>query len=1023
MLDYAYGYYDDEIFSDVVVSHAGVDHEHARPGHPGSGRYPWGSGMNPYQHEDGTGLYADKLLSRIQTLKKQGLSEKEIWDELGMGGLGAGRTRAIIAVANDEVRRQQVLKAKDLFYNDPDCKGNYSAVARKMGLLTASGKPQDTSVRKLLDSELEYRMMLTRNAADLIESEIDKKGVLDIGAEVEKAEKFGQSGIYGMTTTMMDQVKERLKLDGYDVFSDIKVPQVTNPGNNTTFVLATKHIDGYTDTDMKREVIWPAVKGGTVESLDEYATSDGGETFQKWTFPPSLDPSRLSVVYAEQGGTDRDGLVLIKPGVEDLSLGDATYSQVRIRVGDDLYIKGMAAYGNIEDFPPGVDAIFNTNKHEGTPLEDTLKHLKGVNGEAVSEDNPVDKENPFGSAIKEGPDGQRWYDGPNGEKLQSLINKRADEGDWSEWKDKLPSQFLSKQSEALIAKQLNETIAKKQAEFDEIDSLTNPTIKNYYMEKFAESCDTAASDLSACSLPGQKYQVLMPSPSLGKNECYDPNYPDGAKLALVRYPHGGTFEIPIVTNNLKNKESQDLIGLNSQDAICIPPSVAGRLSGADFDGDTAAVIPLTSANITSTDLPAALKNYEPKVEYGSHKGDVVKVKKVDPKTGEVSYVDEQQWISNVTGKPFKPMSHKNMQTEMGKITNLIMDMTLNGAPVESPDGVDIAHAVRHSMTIIDSEKHHLDYLSSKKDNNIDAMMNKWQQHTSIEGVEKTQGAATLITRAGSEYTVAERRGEGKVNLKGKSYYNPDVPEGELMYETTGRSYTKVTYNAKGEAKESTVTNTTKITQMDAVYDARDLLSKNPNKKEIMYADFANEMKSLARKARISYSTTSEKTFSKSAERAYATEVASLNAKLNEALKNRPRERRAQIIATSRANAMIQAASHTLSKEEQKKIKQKAITSARNEVGSISRKNRSIEITDSEWNAIQAHAIGSTKLRDILNNTNPDDLRKRAMPKTSTELSASKIASIKAYKNSKLSNAEIAAKFGVSVSTVSKYLNS
>ena len=36
-----------------------------------SGRYPWGSGDNPYQH-------SGDFLSRIETLKKKGLSEKDI---------------------------------------------------------------------------------------------------------------------------------------------------------------------------------------------------------------------------------------------------------------------------------------------------------------------------------------------------------------------------------------------------------------------------------------------------------------------------------------------------------------------------------------------------------------------------------------------------------------------------------------------------------------------------------------------------------------------------------------------------------------------------------------------------------------------------------------------------------------------------------------------------------------------------------------------------------------------------------
>ena len=42
-----------------------------------SGRYPWGSGKNPYQH-------SGDFLSRFESLRKQGLSEKEIADEIGL---------------------------------------------------------------------------------------------------------------------------------------------------------------------------------------------------------------------------------------------------------------------------------------------------------------------------------------------------------------------------------------------------------------------------------------------------------------------------------------------------------------------------------------------------------------------------------------------------------------------------------------------------------------------------------------------------------------------------------------------------------------------------------------------------------------------------------------------------------------------------------------------------------------------------------------------------------------------------
>lgn len=91
----------------------------------------------------------------------------------------------------------------------------------------------------------------------------------------------------------------------------------------------------------------------------------------------------------------------------------------------------------------------------------------------------------------------------NGNRKLSLINKRAEEGDWGEWADKLPSQFLSKQNLSLVKRQLGLASADKQAEFDEIMSLTNPTVKKALLKSFSDDCDSAAVHLHAAALPRQ----------------------------------------------------------------------------------------------------------------------------------------------------------------------------------------------------------------------------------------------------------------------------------------------------------------------------------------------------------------------------------------------------------------------------------------------------------------------------------------------------------------------------------------
>ena len=174
-------------------------------------------------------------------------------------------------------------------------------------------------------------------------------------------------------------------------------------------------------------------------------------------------------------------------------------------------------------------------------------------------------------------------------------------------------------------KQLKLAIADKEAEYDEICSLTNPTVKKTLLQSFADDCDSAAVHLKAAALPGQKYHVIIPVNSLKDNEIYAPNYENGTQLALIRYPHGGTFEIPICTVNNKHAAARKLLGTDIVDAVGINSKVAERLSGADFDGDTVMCIPTNDkagkVKITSTQALKGLEGFDPKEKYKIPDGD------------------------------------------------------------------------------------------------------------------------------------------------------------------------------------------------------------------------------------------------------------------------------------------------------------------------------------------------------------------------------------------------------------------
>lgn len=687
-----------------ILMHYGVGKMEGAPGR-GSGRYPLGSGKNPNQH-------SGDFLSRVETMRKSGMSETQIAEALGMT---TTQLRVQKSLAKDERRSQEVATARRL----RDEGYSLNEIAAKMGYNS------DSSIRSLLNENSESRMNQAKTTAEFLKRQIAEKGMIDVGVGVERE--------LGISKEKLDQALYILEQEGYPVYNG-RIPQATNPGKFTTLTVAcpqgTEHREMY--------------DFGNIHSVVDYVSHDGGESYDpKWVYPKSMDSSRLQIRYAEDGGIDKDGVVEIRRGVDDLSLGESHYAQVRILVDGTHYIKGMAVYS--DDLPDGVDVMFNTNKAKGTPTMKVLKPIK---------DDPT---NPFGSLIKEGvvdPDkgdgqkgGQSYYYDKNGKKQLSLINKRAEEGDWGEWSDRLPSQFLSKQSLSLIKKQLNLASADKQAEFDEICSLPNPTLKKVLLKSFSDDCDAAAVHLQAAALPRQKYQVILPLTSIKDNEVYAPNYKDGETVALIRYPHGGTFEIPILTVNNKQAEGKRVLGNTPADAIGINSKVAGRLSGADFDGDTVMVIPCNSSKskvrITSTAALKGLEGFDPKLDYGADSGDPVRV---DSKG--------REYYSR-GGKVFQRMN--NTQTEMGKISNLITDMTLKGAP---PD--ELARAVRHSMVVIDAEKHKLDYKQSETDNGIIALKKKYQAHADDEGYG---GASTLISRSSSKQVVLKRKGSPKEDLE------------------------------------------------------------------------------------------------------------------------------------------------------------------------------------------------------------------------------------------------------------------
>ena len=939
-----------------------------------SGRYPWGSGDNPYQrNEDFHRTYND--------LKAQGYSDKEM-AELFKCSINELKARRSMSSQQEKERlRKQVTKLHDK-------KGmGWTAIARELNL------PNESSVRSIYQNAKAPKKALNQQVADRLEKILKEKGgYLDISSGTELGYPWTpDSPKTGISSSQLRTASIILREKGYSI-QVINLPQVTNPGQYTnTTVLAppgTKKKDIFNHLDK-------------LHSVEDY-TPDAGRTWWKPELPEYIDRSRVYVRYPDEGGAERDGMVEIRPGVKDLSMGPHTYCQVRIAVkGCDVagkvddygnpepserYIKGMAVYS--DEIPDGYDIVVNSSKARSKGDAKAFKPIKDKN----------DVDAIFGAKIMA--DGQDYWEDENGEKHLGLINKVNAEGTWQDWTKTLPSQMLSKQPKELIKRQLNLTYAQSLDEFNEIKGYTNDVVRQKALEEFASQCDSAAVDLKAAALPRQQSHVIIPINTLKDNEVYAPGYNDGEEVVLIRYPHEGTFQIPRLIVNNKNKEGKKFIGPLAPDAIGINHNVADIMSGADFDGDTVTVIPTSKiVNIQNRSPLPGLVGFDAKAEYPYRPG-------------------------------MKHLDKANTQTEMGVISNLITDMTIKGCTED-----EITRAVKYANTVIDADKHNLDYKRSYIENDIETLKKTYQQKydangNPIPGKKGYGGAGTLLSRASSEQHILEQQ-LAQVDENGnlKKAWKPDS-SGELIFMPTGRTRMVPDRNKDGTIKTDENGNKIfkeepvrqKVSKMSQVPDARMLMS-NPEKgyiQEELYAEYANNMKHLAIQARKEAAAIHPAKCNPEAREAYKDEVESLNQKLEDAKRNAPRERQAQAIANILMKE-VRLSNPDMDNEKKKKIAQLKMTEARNMVGA-NKKRVQVNIEPREWEAIQKNAISPSKLREILKNTDSDKVKKLASPKApANTLPKTKQNLIKAMANGGYTLEQIADRLGISKSTVFKYV--
>ena len=943
-----------------------------------SGRYPWGSGENPYQGDM-------DFKAHYNSLKQKGWTQMEIAKSMGMN---TSQLRAKVDIASENMTRARdaaVFKLREKGYSK-------SAIARQLEI------PEST-VRNVLKNVEKVKENSTRAVAERLKQAVKEQKYIDIG--------HGCESQMNISKDKLRHAVALLEQEGYE-FQLHEQPQM-GTGKSTMMKILVPKGTPWAEVEKAR-------KNAEIDFPGFHYEHGDYDNPHKLESPTPVAKERVKIVTPSEGGALEDGIIKIRPGCEDLNLGRNSYAQVRINVNDTHYAKGVAIYGDPKEFPKGVDILVYSSKPDEMPMlgpknNSVLKPLKY---------DPITN-NPFGASINQDDTGetkhplryfQAHYIGKDGKEHLSALNIVNEQGTWDEWNRNLSSQFLAKQTLSLAKRQLSLDARMRHDEFEEIKSIDNPVVRKNLLESFADNCDSAAVHLKAAALPRQAMQLIIPFPKLKEDEIYAPNFRDGEKVVLIRFPHTGRFEIPELTVNNRFEEGKRVIGgvdpTIKRDAVGINPKVAQRLSGADFDGDTVLVIP-------------------------NDKG-YVKTHRVLPQLDGFADTMHERY-KRPADSPYQQMTPHEKGMQMGLVSNLITDMTLKGATE-----AELARAVKHSMVIIDAEKHDLDWRQSAEDNNIRQLYQRYQNRT--QG-----GASTLISKASSEKDVPHRKaGEKRIDPEtGKSrVFYIDPKTGEKLWTDTGKESAKrllrevkdpetgktlIDPKTKQKIKEPVLDENGKViwqkvpkmVKSQWMYEQKDAMDlSSGTDMERVYGEYANEMKALGNAARLEASHIKPQKQNASAKETYFKEVKELDTALAVAKMNAPLERKAQMLA----NKFFQMKKEdnpelAYDKDKIKKVKGQCLEEARYRVGA---KKTLIDPTDRQWEAIQAGAVSSNKLEEILKNCDIDKIKQRATPRAPKGIAPAKLATAKLRLSRGYSPDEVAQSLGVSISTLYRALD-
>ena len=947
-----------DVGREIILKHYGVKRK--------SGRYPWDPSLHLPKNY--------KFIEDRDEMKKRGLSDNEIAKQMG---LSTTVYRSKVTIAKEELKQYNMqriskLQSEGMIIDD---------IAKTIGTTGQTVRNYLDEIKNPNKSSRAQRVQ-TEAVADTLKDAVKRSKYIDVGKGVEIQMGISKEKLKSGLNALVESGE-------YEVHN-LRIAQVTDKNNSTPVKVLTKK-------GVERSEIYKNMD--KVRPVEEFAINGDARMFQQMERPKSIGWDRVHIRYAipegqkghgtNDDGAMMDGAMFLRPGVKDLNLGKASYAQVRIAVGDTHYLKGMALYGTEEMFknvPKGTDIIFNTNKTANKTPQEVLKELK-KNPEGGA---PIDGPNPFGATVKrqnslvdsKGKIVYKEVKGRMGNLVPEIgsINIVNEEGDWGNWSKALSAQFLAKQPTTVVHERLKATMKQVQDEYATIQKVTNPVIKKQLMESFVSDLESKQVHMKAAAPKGFQGHVILPVPDMKENEVYAPNYKNGEKVVLIRYPHGGRFEIPELTVN-NNSVARKMISKDSPDAIGIHPKVASKMSGADFDGDTAYVIPNNKGKFKSRDSLKELKNFDPNM-----------------------YAD----------KPgtFTPITKRYQQTLMGVVSNLITDMTLQGAL-----SGEIARAVKHSMVVIDAEKHKLNYKRSAEENGIDALMRRYMTH-----IDKVKYGEL------ERYNPKTRRVDRVVDPdKLKKDLTPDKKYVSASTIISRHKQSVITDGYRVEISDpkstsggtKTVWRNKKETYLvNMVKDANIFLGPNATKTEHHYADYVNELKAFKNKVDVDMSGIKMPARDPKAAKIYSEEVLSMKDKVNKVKINRIKERQAQRMAevASKAEIARRSEDEVLKKDDISRIKQQALNKARSMVGA---ERTPVTITDDEWDAVQSNAVSGTLLKELVSFMDDSQLKSLATPRANKQMTEARKSKAKALLANGYTIAQVAEALGVSSSTIGK----